>query len=361
MKTNYLLLILLSFSSLSFSQISINSTNMPEVNDTLRVSRATIDSTMDFQATGAGFTWDFSNLQNAYQRINKYSPVSSAGQTTQFIFGTFASAKYKASYYTPNYDIPLNNLPAQLPITFKDINQFIKNHADSMTLVGLSMNVNGQVLPVKPDSVETKYRFPVNFGDAHVSRGFVNLDLNPIYNAKWRQHRKRTTEVDGWGEITTPYGTFSVLRIHHHIVESDSFQVNFGGFSNWIGIPVPDKHEYEWRALEEKDPILFVKTTDLGGTQTIDMIEFKNEYILGLDENTLTFNVYPNPATTHLTIESKTIVNNYQIITTDGRIVKAGNLNGTLNLLDIESLETGSYLLEVSSNGKISTKRFVKY
>lgn len=360
MKNNYLLLILLSFSSFSFSQITINSTNMPVVNDTLRVSRAVLNTAIDYQTTGPNQVWDFSTLQNNNQKVNTYSPVSASGSLTQFLFGTFAGTKYKASYFLPNEDLPLNNLPAALPITFSDINQFIKNAPEAMTLVGLSMKVNGQQIPAKADTIETKYKFPLTYAQTHTSRSYINVDLNPIYNAIWRQHRKRVTEVDGWGEITTPYGTFSVLRIHHTITESDSFKVAIGPFNNWIGIPVPVAHEYEWRALQEKEPILLIKTSQLLGNQTVTAIEYRNQPILGINENTLNFDVYPNPATTFLTVESKSGMDRYEIISMDGRIVQKGVLDGTLNVLDVQSLETGSYMLNIEAAGQQAMKRFVK-
>jgi hypothetical protein len=360
MKKKYLFLISLGFSSFSFSQITINSVHLPVVNDTLRVSRATIDLGIDFQTTGPNQTWDFSSLQNSDQKLNTYSPVSAAGSLAQFLFGTFAATKYKASYFLPNEDLPLNSLPPILPITFSDINQFIKKSTDAMTLVGLSMKVNGQAIPAKADTIETKYKFPLNYGGTHTSRSYINLDLNPIYDARWRQHRKRITEVDGWGEITTPYGTFSVLRIHHRIEESDSFKIAIGPFSNWIGIPVPVSHEYEWRSTIEKEPILLIKTSELLGNETVTGIEYRNDYVLGLKENSLNFDVYPNPATTHLTVDSQSGIGAYQIVSMDGRIVKSGILNGTLNVLDVQALETGSYFLKVDAEGQQGRKHFVK-
>ncbi len=360
MKTNYLLLILLGLTNYSFSQITINSTHMPVVKDTLRVSRAVLVSTLDFQSTGANYSWNFASLQSDNQKLNTYSPVSSSGSLTQLVFGSFAAASHKASYYLPNEDLPLNNLPAGMPITISDINQFLKVNSDSLTMPGLSMKVNGQAIPAKADTIETKYKFPLNFGDVHSSRGYINLDLNPIYDAQWRQHRQRTTEVDGWGQITTPFGTFDVLRIHHRIVESDSFRVSFGPINNWIGLPIPVAHEYEWRAMEEKEPILLIKTSETAGNETITAIEYRNEFILGVTENVLSFNIYPNPATSHLTIESKSILQEYQIVSTDGRIVQKGMLNGTINNLDVQSLESGSYLLNVFDGNHQVMKRFIK-
>ena len=97
---------------------------------------------------------------------------------------------------------------------------------------------------------------------------------------RWRQRRKRTTQVDGWGEITTPYGTFSALRIHHRIVESDSIRVSVGGFNNWVGIPIPVAHEYEWRAVGEKEPILVIKTNEISGGENVTAIEYGKDIII---------------------------------------------------------------------------------
>ncbi|MDD2983090.1 MAG: T9SS type A sorting domain-containing protein [Crocinitomicaceae bacterium] len=361
MRKKYLLLTILSFSSIGFSQITINSIHMPVVNDTLRVSRAQLDLGIDYQTTGPNQTWDFSSLQNNNQKLNTYSPVSASGSLTQLLFGTFASTKYKASYFLPNEDLPLNNLPPVLPITFSDINQFIKNAPAAMTLVGLSMKINGQAIPAKADTIETKYSFPLNYGGTHTSRSYINLDLNPIYDAQWRQHRKRETEVDGWGEITTPYGTFPVLRIHHRIEESDSFKIAIGPFSNWIGIPVPVSHEYEWRTTTEKEPILFIRTTELLGNEVVSRIEYRNDFVLGVKENAaLNFEVYPNPATTHLTIDAQSGMDSYHIISMDGRVVQSGILNGTIQIIDVQALETGSYFLNVVASGQMGRKHFVK-
>ena len=52
MKTNYLLLFILGFSGFSFSQITIDASHMPVVDDTLRVSFGVIDTSIDFESTG---------------------------------------------------------------------------------------------------------------------------------------------------------------------------------------------------------------------------------------------------------------------------------------------------------------------
>ncbi len=357
-----LLLSMIGVSFLGYSQITINSTHVPQTDDTLRVSDAVIDNTMDFITTGNDYTWDFSNLQFNGQTLNEYQPVTSAGLYIQFVFGSTVPQNYRASYYVATNGLPLNNLPAQLPITISDISQFYKLRTDSLTMVGLKLSVNGQEIPAKSDTIETKYKFPLDYGNSHFSRGYTKLDLNPIYDGIWIQHRTRQTDVDGWGQVTTPLGSYNALRIHHRITESDSFYVSFNGFAFWVPIPVPESHEYEWRAVEEKEPILLVKTNVVQGTETVTSVQYKNNYTVGISEvESISVSIYPNPVQDWMVIQSSTKFEEYRIFSTDGKLILDGKLaNGAQQMVDVSSLKSGSYMIQLNSNTGVSVKNFVK-
>lgn len=359
---NYLILFIVCASFFGAAQISINSNHVPQTNDTLRVSNAVVDNAADFISTGADYTWDFSSLQSNGQTLNEYQPVTSAGLFIQFVFGSSVPQNYRASYYVATNGLPLNNLPAQLPITISDISQFYKLRTDSLTMVGLKLSVNGQEVPAKSDTIETKYKFPLEYGNSHFSRGYTKLDLNPIYDGIWIQHRSRQTDVDGWGQITTPLGTFDALRIHHRITESDSFYVSFNGFAFWVPIPVPESHEYEWRAVQEKEPILLVKTSDVQGTETVTSVEFRNGYIASITENNaVSVSIYPNPVQDWLVIQSPAKFDEYRIFSNDGKLILNGELaNSAQQLIDVSGLKSGSYSIQLNSNAGVSIKSFVK-
>lgn len=356
-----LLLLSFGFSSLSFSQITIPASSLPETGDTLRVSLAVIDQTLDYTSTGANYVWNFSNLEFNGQRLNEYKPISQAGSLIQFAFGTFTAPKYQASYFVSANINALDNLPAQLPITIEDICQMNRVVTDSMTQVGYKMTINGQEIPAKSDTIETKYQLPITFGNSHTSRGYTKLDLNPIYDGIWIQHRKRETEVDGWGEITTPYGTFSALRIHHTITESDSFYISFNGFNFWAPIPVPLSHEYEWRAIGEKEPILLVKTSVTQGAENITAVEYKTDFIAGIQENEIQIALYPNPVQDILYIQSETIFTKFTLLTADGKVVLSGKLQqANQSFIDVSSIKAGVYMIQLESDKGIVTKTVVK-
>lgn len=346
---------------LSEAQISIQDIHTPNAGDMKYVSVATIDQSIDYQTTGTNQTWDFSNLQAASQVTNEYKPVSQAGQLIQIVFGNFAPANYASTYYLPNNTLPFDNLPSQLPIQFENVNSFYKRTATKLNQVGYSMEVNGQEIPAKSDTIETKYHFPIEFGDQHMSRGYTKLNLNPIFDAIWIQHRKRETYVDGYGSITTPFGTFDALRIHHRIEETDSFYVSVNGFGFWLPIPVPVSHEYEWRSNTESEAILKISTSEIGGNENVTRIEYRDNQIIGINENTIALNVGPNPVKDHLNIQTNEPIEEINIYNLNGqKVLTPVSNHSNLQNISVEDLVSGTYLLEVKTSKGKSTSKFIK-
>jgi photosystem II stability/assembly factor-like uncharacterized protein len=68
-------------------------------------------------------------------------------------------------------------------------------------------------------------------------------------------------------------------------------------------------------------------------------------------ENATKFKVYPNPASSMVTISAAN-VDSYKLSVTDitGKVVMTKSLNGIENTLDISSLSTGAYFFELSSD-----------
>lgn len=67
--------------------------------------------------------------------------------------------------------------------------------------------------------------------------------------------------------------------------------------------------------------------------------------------------VYPVPATNTLTLRSNQEIIAYEIVDISGRV----QLNGSLSkLIDIESLDSGTYIIKVLSNRKTTNRQFIK-
>jgi hypothetical protein len=358
---NALLLFTLAV-NISFSQITINSTHLPNSGDSLRVSIAVQNPSIDFAATGEDFVWNFTSLlESASSELKDYKPVPPTDQFLNVMFGQFAPQKYRASYFLPNNTLPITNLGQFLPINFERIDQFFKLYPDSLTQIGYSFTIEGQAIPTRSDTIETIYHFPIEYGNEHSSRGYTKLDLNPFQNAIWIQYRQRQTVVDGWGQLSTVFGTFPVLRIHHTIQERDSLYIDFNGTGFWIPVQVPTAHEYEWRSTSEKECLLKIFTSEGGGNENITRIEYRDFVNLGILENEISVSIYPNPAKDLLAIESAQAFQSYKIYSLEGKLItSASNVNSFYSLISVDSLSQGSYFLELAFENGISRKKFVK-
>lgn len=356
MKTT-LLTFLILIPTILFSQITLTSADFAAADDTVRISKAT-DNSIDYSTTGANSTWDFSYLTFDSQFRRDYAPATGLPLLINFVFGPLASNNYRATYFLPATDLPIDQLGAILPITISDMVQYSKKTNDSITSIGLSMNINGNGIPVKSDTIETRYAFPLNYGDDHYSRGYTRLDMNPIYDAIWVQYRQRYTEVDGWGSVSTPYGTFDALRIKHTITETDSLRISFNGNPFWVPIPVPESHIYEWITNGEQDAIIRIVTSLAGGNETVTSIEYKDfNLTAGVHELGLSFDIYPNPTTDFITVSNLTKNDSYFIVDAQGKVVQNGSATGKI---DVTALSTGIYELVVESNNQIGKKSFIK-
>ena len=368
-KTMKLLSLLLFAPLFSYSQITVDVNDFADGGDTVRFS-ATNNPGIDYSTTGANVTWDFSDLNAESQELTNFKDPSTAGPLVSFTFGTFADPEYQATNYYKATDIPLDMAGQFLPITINEVNQFARHTNNSASLVGLAINVEGNDIPVPSDTIETKYVFPLNYGDSYSSRGYTNLDMNPIFNLIWIQYRQRSSTVDGWGTVTTPYGSFDALRVKHEITELDSVFIDLTGTPMWIELPVPLSVEYEWLSKNELAPILSIRISLAGGNETVTQIKYKDIY-LGLDasitENTLQLNIGPNPVEDDLFINGLEGNAPYQIVTLEGKVIRSGivqdeNLvsNAGISRVDMRGLNTGIYLIHIGEGLQTFTQRIVK-
>lgn len=357
-----LLLFVTAIPVLTFSQITLTNSDFSDGGDTALVSLAT-DLTIDYASTGTNFTWDFSNLTHDSQEIKDYSDMSNISFLVNITFGAFAGANYQATNYASSSAIPLDQIGGFLPVNISDVVLFSKNSTSEINSVGYGVTVEGTEIPFKSDTIETRYELPLNYGDSYTSRGYSNLDMNPVYNGIWRQYRQRSSVVDGWGSITTPYGTFDALRIDHTITETDSIFIDAFGAGFWVELPIPDSHDYEWWTNGQKEPILKITVSNVLGNETVTAIEYRDIYRgadAGLAENELNIAVYPNPVMEALHIEGAKIGSSYSIVSAKGDVVAEGICDSNNTSVSVAHLEQGAYQVVVLSGVSLSTELFIK-
>lgn len=354
-------LLLISALSLGYAnaQIELTKEHFADKDDAARMSSASTSSEIDF-GTGEGYFWDFTHLEAQSQKMEVYQPISDLGGFATMQFGNYSPDKYKGSYFMLNPDIPLQFLPSFLPIQFSDYNNVFQLGEDSLSLIGVTISINGQALAIRNDKIESFYYFPVKYGDNYTTHGKFDRDMNPIFDMQWRQKRQHEVNVDGWGKVFTPHGNFECLRIKHSIVEQDSIYASVSGFGTWLPLNIPKQTIYEWRTLDEKVPLVRVKTNTFGNNETITSIEFRDDNLLSINslEEEMKFSIYPNPVFNVLTIQTTMDFEQYEIMSLDGKIVQSGVFAPAI---DCSTLNNGSYILRLTTSDVVQTRTFVKY
>jgi hypothetical protein len=79
---------------------------------------------------------------------------------------------------------------------------------------------------------------------------------------------------------------------------------------------------------------------------------------IGLEENTNSINVYPNPTSDYIKIHNNNLINlNYKLINLNGQIVYEGIMNDKLN---IEDIENGVYIFHLNYGNEVLTRKIIK-
>jgi hypothetical protein len=349
------------FSAPVFAQITVLASDFPGKGDTVRYSSVPFIS--NYAQTGANFVWDYSSLVPASQTLINHFSVDDADALTQSLFGSFVIPKYRATYYLPARELPLATLSGFLNLPIDEIYRFYRKTNDEMTVIGLSISAMGFGIGKRADSIEIAYKYPMVYGQQYSSEGSVDLDLGALAPFALKQYRTRTSEVDGWGTVKTPLGSFPCLRIHHIITELDSIYIDAGTGPLWIPINIPVIHEYEWWAKDQNGPVLKVRTNQFFGIQTINQVLYKDVFRPELNVAVQSYDmskvsVFPNPTTDYLSLSGLAGNEILEIYSMSGKLMLSTISHANVDLRDFSS---GAYVLRIiKDNDHIATLKFIK-
>lgn len=83
---------------------------------------------------------------------------------------------------------------------------------------------------------------------------------------------------------------------------------------------------------------------------------------VGIEEVTISFSIYPNPASEKLTIDAGAVVKaTIKIMDLSGRMVISTKMNQSLHQIDVSTLADGVYMIKVEYGNKSVTKKIIKH
>jgi len=361
MKKVLLLFSLLTTGLTSYSQITITSNDLPIADDTVMVSASSQYTTVDFTSTGANHVWDYSGLYADSQKIDTFYAAPSPFSTYGLVFNNgLTNSDYVADYYNTLSGNAIPSVPGGV-ITIENPVFFTKNSTASSSIVGLGLEINGVKVPAQADTIDVVYHYPMDYTDSWDSTSYIYLDLNPAFDAQFKRHQARSSVVDGWGEITTPFGTFDALRVKSTVTYTDSIYADpFGLGGSWNDLGTPEDVEYTWWTNNNKMPIL--KIVAQSGTATT--IEYRDrEVVIGAglaDNNSIEFGLYPNPANEIVTITSNENSNStIDVMDISGKLIYSDVIISTHQTIDVSAWEKGVYLVRITNDNKVNSESLV--
>lgn len=327
------------------AQISITRAEMPLSGDTVRVMNAAVpaNASVRLAATGANFNWDFSDLQPTTDELLSYRLGL---QTPYFYFLTAYGAQVQEN---------LNLFVVEL----EQLYDFYNLNNNRFAVTGKGFTVTGLPLPAFFTDPDEVFFLPLTYHRSDSSTFAFSLNIPTV--GEYRSSGGRKTEVDGWGTITTPQGTFDCLRVKSTVRTLDS--ITFNGFN--IGIPLRTEVQYYWLAKDEKAPILKATGTSFFGQFTPTLIQYRyNSPVLvpSIKVSVAAGKVllYPNPATEsmYLAVNGLDRIEAVQMYDEYGRLVKAFEGNPVAGV-DIRDLQSGLYSVRVYGQYGIYTEKIV--
>lgn len=291
----------LLFPFISNSQITISSSDMPDVNmfsindvDTYRISVINGPDTFSLSNTGAGSVWDYSSLVPQSQKVDTFVNTLNTDPQYYVNFNYPGDQEHFASYAQPVSPPPDFNSGFQLT----DVYYYFKETSSQYTQVGFGAKLNGISISQKYDPVDVIYEFPLDFNDVSTSTSFFKLTV-PTYGYYSRTTQRNNT-VDGWGSLTTPFGTFQSLRVRSELKNSDTLFLDTLGFG--FPVPRPTQYEYKWLAKNMGIPLLQINTQKTGSSEVISQILYRDSVRLdivnvkNIDQTYSNIKIFPNPS-----------------------------------------------------------------
>ena len=165
--------------------------------------------------------------------------------------------QFNTSYGKDNYSLTSIPLPN---VSITAAYDFYKESTADLTQIGAGYVVNTVPLPFLYTSADRVYKFPLDYLNTDSSTYQFGLPIPGI--GYYGQTSKRVNIVDGWGSLTTPYGTFQALRVKSAITGTDTVFLTTLGFG--YRIPRPLKYEFKWLALGQKVPVLQIDANVIG-------------------------------------------------------------------------------------------------
>ncbi len=339
MKKHFFTLTLLALTILSYGQIVITNDDIAPVGTTIFMANDTVpaDEIVPGDA-GADKSWDFINV------------VAHTIDTMDFVMP--ASTPYADEFPASNFAIDNSSEQDSTDLYF-----YMTRNSDKMASLGFVGESPGGVFIWKVTPEDVILDFPVTYQNSY-SENYTEVAVfsSPQPGAdsvRLKNTTSKQTDVDAWGTLSIPMGTFDVLRQRIDEVTTDSVFVLIGG--NWLFISRTQDSttSYSWWTDDAAVGFqLFGIEIDKSNGEITD-VSFMSGTTVGVaDHPIVESRAYPNPVTDVLNIEfEKPVSGELVLLNQLGQQLRYKQLSSAGRVsLDLSQLPKGIYFYRVGNN-----------
>ena len=342
----------------TFAQITVTDTDLIGVGDIIYQANDTLPgSTITPGNAGANQTWDFSSLQIMDWDYTEFISPAGTPYTAMYPNANLCFEEDGEFYYVNKStsgvelvgvdNFPLNMLIAPLPLTYGLI------YSDGPNTIMDSSMVNMFI----PDSLALLIS---SFQAQKVDSINIQVTLTNDFN------------VDAWGDITIPMGTYSSLRVNAQEVTVTSFSAYctdtlFGTGNGWYPMPqqlFPSETEitnhYQWWTNDASVKFI-VADLEVDSAGNVIATSFLTlPFPLALAELPKdAINVFPIPTTYQLNIEANsTDLATYKMYDISGNLILENTFTKNTKV-DLNNIAKGTYLLNITTKKGSFTKKII--
>ncbi|CAN5783255.1 hypothetical protein BH11BAC7_BH11BAC7_17530 [soil metagenome] len=273
--------------------------------------------------------------------------------------------------FTPNgANFPGSNFAAVINSNQAYI--YLNQSATAFQITGQAADPFGTgIVDIAYSDYEKVLKFPctynTSFTDTARGQGWTYLGYDPgvgfqIDSVNIRSTIFKTSTVDGWGNVTTPMGTFNALRVNTTRKQIDTIDVqtmNVWIYDAYIQTDSVRTYTY-WANGIGYQLAELTDHQDFGSITSATWLDSIPQQNVGMNElaHQPEMNVYPNPSVEIVTFVSNGAdVASIQILDMNGRIVKTTIVTADRTTVNVSDLSSGMYFFQaVNANGTILEK-----
>ena len=271
--------------------------------------------------------------------------------------------------WTPYYEhFPAANLAAMRifdnELDSAEMYIYFEKNEDEFAIVGMALEmeqIGFVILPCIPKEIIAE--FPVEYLNSSTNdfEQLIQIEnpLSPGDSVRIKISTNKSVDVDAWGSITIPLGTFNSLRISETRIQIDSIWVQL--FGSWMFYEeiIDTTNNYSWWTDDDAAGFVLATLNYEQDTKVVTEATFLKESPynnIEENQNNVFVNVYPNPVSSNINFSFKDNTEGViEIFDFTGRNIKEIQLNNVHEvIINMSKYPAGIYLYSIiGKNGKI--------